>query len=311
MAAPVSIWERQSLGTDVDSVKNTFSSWDNCMSEAYCKWPAIIGIIIGSLIVLSVVFCLARCLCFGAECCCACFSCCNACCPSPRRRQPRYADPPQQFAPSPYQGYQPPPGPPMYNPQPQYAQFDASRKGPVNEDSLPVMPSWDTASSRKVLEDHKDDDVELGTLDPMHEQTAPMLANQAPTPHVGYGEIPNSTSMPYQQYGAYHGGDLGNPYGQQSYVDHPNPYGGMAAPAQSHGNAGYGYQQGTSSPRQQPAYSAYAASETSTRYEPSSTYAGQELGTAHRPTPAPAAQPLSSIGAPVGRKPLQNTWRNV
>ena len=173
------------------------------------------------------------------------------------------------------------------------------------------MPTWETASSRKVLEDHKDDDVELGILDSMHEQTAPMLANQAPTPHVGYGEIPGSTSMPYQQYGAYHGGDLGNPYGQQSYADGPSQYGGVTAPAKPPGNAGYGYHQGYNSPFQQPAYSAYTPSETSTRYEPSSTYAGQELGTAYRSTPGLAAQPLSSIGAPVGRKPLQSTWREV
>ncbi|MCJ1473407.1 hypothetical protein MMC13_002058 [Lambiella insularis] len=312
MAAPYTLWQRQSLSSDVDGVKNTFSSWDNCMSQAYCKWPAIIGITIGSLIVLSLLFCLARCLCCGAECCCACFSCCNACCPSPRRRGPKYADPPQQFAPSPYQGYQPGyqpgPAPPMYKPQPQNAQFDAARKGKINEDALPAMPSWETASSRKVFDDHNED-VELGPLDPFHEQTAPMLANQAPTPRVGSGDHSSAGVLPYQQYGAYHGGDLGNPYGQHNYEDHPNPYGSIPAPAPSYGNTAYDYS-GNSNARAQLPHSTYAASETSTRYEPASSYAGQELGTAYRSRPPLPAQQRAPSGGPM-RKPVQSTWREV
>jgi hypothetical protein len=107
------------------------------------------------------------------------------------------------------------------------------------------MPTWDTATSKKVLEDQKDDDMEMATLDPQQEK-APMLANQAPTPRVGYTELAGSApgsahggeGMPYQQYGAQHGGDLGNPYGgQQAYT--PNsprtPQSPYATPAQLSG----------------------------------------------------------------------------
>ena len=213
----------------------------------------------------------------------------------------------------------------MYNPQPQFAQSNASRQTPANEDALPAMPSWDSAPSKKVLQEPSDD-MELGTLDPVHEQTAPMLANQAPTPRVGYSEVAGSEGLPYQQYGAYHGGDLGSPYGQQNQIHEapPSPYGGPQSPTQTYGGAAYGRQQGgyqrpnpyPSQQRPQPAYSSYAASETSTRYEPSTAYGGQESGTVYHSrqasplagwqhNPGPAGPP------PVGRKPVQNTWREV
>ena len=37
MAAFVALLQRQSISSDVNGVKQTFSSWDNCMSKAYCK----------------------------------------------------------------------------------------------------------------------------------------------------------------------------------------------------------------------------------------------------------------------------------
>ena len=80
--------------------------------------------------------------------------------------------------PTPYGGYQPAPAPmaygaPQFAPQyaPQFATFDdPSRK--IHEDSLPPMPSWDTAAKRRV-EDTSDlpphnpnGDLEMGRLDP-------------------------------------------------------------------------------------------------------------------------------------------------
>lgn len=117
----------------------------------------------------------------------------------------------------------------------------------MNEDSLPAMPSWDSARDRKVLDESHEDDVEMTKLDP---QKAPMLAHQAPAPTAGYSDI----GIPYQQHNAAQGGDLGNPYGQVS--------------------PGYGG-----------AYSAYAPSE-SMRHEPSTAYRGQETGTVY-PSPSP------------------------
>ena len=131
------------------------------MSKTYCKWPVIAAIIIGSLIVLSLLYCLARCVCCGAECCCGCLSCCNACCPSGSRNknsgyQQPPGPPPQPYGP--YGQYQSP-VPPAYNPGfaynhgPQTATFDAPSKS-MNEDALPAMPSWDNARSRRVEQEH-------------------------------------------------------------------------------------------------------------------------------------------------------------
>lgn len=46
----------------------------------------IVAIILGGIIVLSVVLCIARCICCGAELACCCFKCCTCCCPSGGRR---------------------------------------------------------------------------------------------------------------------------------------------------------------------------------------------------------------------------------
>ena len=61
------------------------------------------------------------------------------------------------------------PQPVPYNQGPQYAQFDTNKgTRKITEDSLPAMPSWDTATSKRVEdfgEEHKDN-VELGRLEP-------------------------------------------------------------------------------------------------------------------------------------------------
>lgn len=160
----------------VAGVQNTFSSWDNCMSKTYCKWPVIVAIIIASLIAFSFIWCIARCLCCGMQCCCGCLSCCNACCPSPRGRREKKGY--QQAPPIPYQYAQPPP---MQNPYlvsggaagygggsrkdvAQTATFDAPSSQKVyNEDALPAMPSWQNASSRRI--EQLEEDVELDKMD--------------------------------------------------------------------------------------------------------------------------------------------------
>ena len=196
------------------------SRWRSQPSLTLQRWPVIIAIIIASLIVLSVVSCLVRCLCCGLECCCGIFACCNACCPSPRGysgrgRSARYADdpPPQKFQPSPYTGYQAPPSQPVYNPPPQqYAQFDATRKG-ANGNALPAMPTYGNATSKRVVDD-TEEDVEMNNLDPHHEQKAPLVANQAPSPVGGHNRRERLDELPYQQHANDFGGDLGNPYGR-------------------------------------------------------------------------------------------------
>ncbi|MCJ1333960.1 hypothetical protein MMC10_010667 [Thelotrema lepadinum] len=220
LAAPLALLARQSVSSDVDGVKTTFSSWDNCMTKTYCKYPVIIAIVVGSLIALSIIFCIARCCCFGLECCCGICSCFNACCPSPRggKSRSKYRDPegPPPFQPSPYQGYHSQP-PPIYNSQPQYAQFETGRGNRGGEDSLPAMPSWGNAASRKIEDPNAHEEMELGKIDPDQEQKAPMLANQAPAPHGGQGAYgAYNDTMPYQQHIANSGGDLGVAHDWQS-----------------------------------------------------------------------------------------------
>ncbi|KAH6618462.1 hypothetical protein C7974DRAFT_440680 [Boeremia exigua] len=169
--------------------KLTLSSWDNCMAKDYCKWPVIVAIILGGLIAISIVTCIARCICCGAD-------------SSGHRRmksdaqgypQPYPQQPyPQQpypqaayaqnnpyaearsFAPPPpppqistqYQSHPAPslaraPSNPSFNPQvnplfarapsPERPQFATfDAHKPANEDALPAMPSWDTARSVRV-----------------------------------------------------------------------------------------------------------------------------------------------------------------
>lgn len=73
----------------------------------------------GGIIVFSIVFCIARCLCCGAELACCCFKCCTCCCPSGGRDKHKRmkSDPnaynangyyPQAY---PQQSYPPPSGP--------------------------------------------------------------------------------------------------------------------------------------------------------------------------------------------------------
>ena len=250
--------------------KETLSSWDSCMAKAYCKWPAIIGIIVASVILVSVLACCFRCLCCGLSFC---------PCGGRRSKRSKYPSGPSAFNPAPYQGYQPANSPHGYAP-PQYAQFDVSKGNKINEDSLPAMPSWDSAQQKRVLEeDNRHDDVEMGKM----KEKAPMLAHQAPSPTTGYAEM--GSDMPYRQHGAEQGGDLHDPYvpnqGLSAYI-------GPMSPAASHhydSPNDFGRH-----PASQGGYAPYTPS-VSTKYEPSSAYGGQETGTAYHPQSYDAQTP--------------------
>ncbi|KAI9682910.1 MAG: hypothetical protein M1829_006346 [Trizodia sp. TS-e1964] len=207
------------------AVPQALTSWDNCMANSYCKWPVIAGCIIGGFIALSIVWCIA-----SASCCCSCARCCSCCGPwgsrrakysqddSAYRSQPNngYIHPsPQVFQPPPpnhyaQQGYHAPPAQPTYEP-PQFATFDVRRDnqpviapGPINEDSLPVMPSWEHAPSKKVLveEEHSGEAVELGELHPSVSQRKPLPPSFSPLMSGGRGPSPvllsSQISSPYQ-----------------------------------------------------------------------------------------------------------------
>lgn len=285
---------------DLAEVQNSFSSWDSCMSQTYCKWPAIVGIIIGSLIVISIIWCCARCLCCGAECCCACCSCFNRCCPSPRRKNEGYQQPPAQ----PYGGYggyggqYQSPAPPMYGAGaqqwggyrgPQTATYDTGSKqgnAGYNEDSLPAMPSWANAKERHELVE--DEDVEMKKMDQQAAQSQPFLASGAQQPydqHASNGryydaqDAPPAADLGTMQTGPYHNYDQ-----HQQFVTSPVSTAG---------------QQST----YPPTYRTYA-SPPSTVYEPSIP---PSYHTAAPTSPPPGLVP----GGGIGRKPVQGTYRDV
>jgi hypothetical protein len=145
-------------------------------SLTHNRWPVIVGIVVGGLVLFSVVFCIARCICCGAECAICCCKCCTCCCSSGGGRsghkrmksEPSPIYPPYAAAgaPSPYaqasaaaplapfdprpvnQQYRshaaPAFAPAPVHERPQFATFESPSK-PVNEDALPAMPSWQDA----------------------------------------------------------------------------------------------------------------------------------------------------------------------
>ena len=207
------------------------------------------------------------------------------------------------FNPAPYQGYQPANNPhnapPPYGEPVRFAQFDMPSNGKkVTEDSLPAMPSWDAAKTRKV--EQEIEDVEMGHMEksPLgHKPMNSIGANRsstnllAPHPEADSHPIaPNGQLSPH-----YTGPDFGHGAG--------HPYTGPDF------SAGQG---------QDTSYSAYAPSE-STKYEPSEPL---ELGTTYSntmPPPSPGAHQQGFGQAPsvlqAGRRPGGNTsgnsWRDV
>ncbi|RDW85227.1 hypothetical protein BP6252_02817 [Coleophoma cylindrospora] len=187
-----SLLGKRSISTDVSSVANSFSSWNNCMAATYCKWPVIAAIIIGGLILLSIITCI-------------CCDCCGGCCDGRKNKPHKHLD---TFEPAlPHQGYQAPApmmggglAAPAAGP-PQYAQFEVGKNGlavepkaQLSEDALPPMPSWETASKKRIMTDDEKDGMELGTLDPATGQEIPLISRTAsPMSHgpgspMGYGQ---------------------------------------------------------------------------------------------------------------------------
>lgn len=330
------LWQRD-LGGDVDGVKHTFSSWDACMSKSYCKWPVIIVIIVGSLIALSLIWCLARCLCCGMECCCGCLSCCNACCPSPRRRNHNHGY--QQAPPTPYQNQYQPSAPPLYQPSPAFASggmgyrsanvpqtatFDAPSKSgeKYNEDALPAMPSWGAATSRR---EEVHDDLELEKLDHtghLSPQQETLLSQQESGRYYGggartgaqdlshTGDMGNMSANPYHDYQQRQNFSP-SPYGSQNHgapspyspaYQQPTPHGGPAAGyfdghQQQHQ---YGGQQRSYQPSIPPSYHTQAPSDIVSPISPQGGSQAQYPG-----------QPAYQAYGGVGRKPVQGSWREV
>ncbi|KAI1913280.1 hypothetical protein LOZ61_002814 [Ophidiomyces ophidiicola] len=311
-------WHRNELRALTD-VKQTFSSWNACMQKAYCKWPAIIGIVLGSLVVLGIAWCIIG-----------------------RKRsddgppRSKYADPPAAYQPPPpaSYGFQQP-APPVYNspapnyssPVPQYAQFDTPSK-PVNEDALPHMPSWQHASTRRVEDTSQD--LEMKNLNPSN--TGGQSLGIIGRSHSGYAEVPSQPSSPRFAPEPYRGAELPSnsvnnssigvarthEYNDQAYrtqspvhssggmypdASRPYPRSTTGSPPPLAGQNSYAqnpYAPYSQHGQQQSGYAAYSAPTPSSPPPPfSSTYGDNPAG---RNTPG-LLQP--------GRKPVSNSWKDV
>ncbi|ORY65948.1 uncharacterized protein BCR38DRAFT_456621 [Pseudomassariella vexata] len=271
------IGKRQSISSiegQITDVKTAFSSWDNCMQASFCKWPVIAVIIVGGLIIFSVVWCIARCLCCGVSCCCECCYClkccgnCCGCCDAPNKRH-KYLDEPY-VPPHQDQGYrsQAPmnaaPAPmvsgALAKPEPpQYAEFESGKKG--HEDELPQMPSWEGAGSKKVLVE--DEPVEMDDLKkPESAQNLPPMAPGAashpasPNPMSSFGGnspygapssqaassgymTANSAMDPYAMNTPGQGYNNGG-FSQASRENLNQAYGNQGYGNQGYGTPGYG-----------------------------------------------------------------------
>ncbi|KAJ5202447.1 hypothetical protein N7449_004526 [Penicillium cf. viridicatum] len=190
--ANITLWVRDTA-SDLESIPNTFSSWDKCMAKTYCKWPVIVGIIIGSVVLLAVLGCIFNCLCCGYQCC---KCCCSCCCPSGRRRNktPKHFDDPpfqQPPPPAPNPVYQAPPAPPSFRGAQQTAHFDAPKSpaAHVNEDALPEMPTWAGAVDKHVEDPNHHDGVEMEPLNP------PDRKQGAGTPGAAYSDYSPNPAM--------------------------------------------------------------------------------------------------------------------
>ncbi|KAL8831526.1 MAG: hypothetical protein Q9170_005256 [Blastenia crenularia] len=201
--------------TDNASAKAS-SGWHNCMSKSYCKYPAIIGIILALLVFVTCTYLLFR---FLSCCCCDCLSGGRY-----RRssRKHKYAD----LGASPYTGY-PNHGPSNteYGEPPRYAQFEYSSSGRKGgDDSLPRMPVWGEAGQKRVFEHERELDGEgKGVreekevqVELKREQRVPMLGMD---PAPGYEEVDKGLA----------GGDLGYEGGYKSYGAAYVPYSANAA----------------------------------------------------------------------------------
>lgn len=170
------------------------------------RYPAIVGIVVGSLVLLGILWCIIGCLCCGYTCC---KGCCSCCCPSRSgkpgdKKRSKFADdhsspfhpasappppPPANF------GYQPNPAPPAYNnappsynnnnnnntnQQPSYAQFDMTPRpspspgggrgapGSTQKVNEDALPAMPSWNDAHTrhVEDTSPNDMEMDRLDP-------------------------------------------------------------------------------------------------------------------------------------------------
>ncbi|KAB8074730.1 hypothetical protein BDV29DRAFT_118210 [Aspergillus leporis] len=279
---PVPIWPRDFV-SDLKSAPETLSSWDNCMAKSYCKWPVIVAIIVGALIVISILACVINCLCCGIQCC-KCCGCCSCCCPSPRRKkEPKYLDepynqPPPPMPPPPTNNpYQPPQALPTYRGA-QVARFDtppSPAASKVNEDALPAMPTWDSAVTKRVEDgNHRHDAMEMEPLNPSN--LGPRRTPSAPRLNgVGYMGPPPARTGTALTSSSYYTDDQSAYRARSPGVASPGPISPYEQPYgdYSHGNQWHSMSpDATSYPHQQQYMAIGTAVSPSSEVSPAAPY---------------------------------------
>jgi hypothetical protein len=273
------------------------------------RWPAIAGIVIGSLVVISIVWCIIGCMCCGYTCCKGCCSCCRS--SGGGRKRSKHADEPPTYQ-NPHNGYQPSPAPPVYD-APKYAQFDTPNRGSKpSDDALPHMPSWENATTKKV-EDTSAQDLEMNRLDPSTGQNVAAIGRPG---RSGYHEVPSQPSSPrFQQNQGYRGTEPTNPYFNPAHEVDPATI----------GVASSGYDHNPSYQDHRPNQALYSRSQGSLPSQSSHSphpFRQQQPHAAYSPTSS--ASPLPSFSAQdfdhrarapgplqAGRRPVENSWREV
>jgi len=278
------------------------------------KWPVIVGIILGSILALSIVWCVLKCICGGiADCCCGCCDCCSSRKNNNHAYQPP-PPPPQYPMHNQYYGPQQPmySAAPMYAPSPMYAppqmsgaagyrgastshyapqspEYNNAKSPAFNEDALPAFPTQ--ASERQVPYD----DVEMGHLQsPQAAQQQGLLSshNNANADYYhGQPQSPTNGDMGAMNAAPAHNYDSHRQFAPQSLYSQQD-----AAP--------------TSGPNR-------VTSMRSTQYEPSlypPSYHTQAPGNntgPHFVAGGTTSPPPPFPGHTIGRKPVQGTWRDV
>lgn len=227
------------------------------------------------------------------------------CCRSRRRKGPKggqFSKPPSSIQSSPPQGYQPAP-PPLYD-DPKTAQFDGSKPGAVKDDDLPPTPGWDQAGQRKGPDGGHDEDVELGRLEPVHAQNAPMLAHQAPTPMarlslINTRNLHDSLHRPHQSLHASHNSqDLQNPFNDPPPADFPTHT--YSSPAPPRPYSPYSPQKPPTPYSPQRPYSPYSPYASSTpKYESAMFTESQQSYKAYSPSTSTQNEASSPHNEPV------------
>lgn len=125
--------------------------------------------------------------------CVKCITCCGCCgaCGKKGSRSSKKDYTPMPPTPQPYQGYQPPQTIMVYPQGPQTASFDQPSKSmKVQEDSLPHMPSWDNAVTKRVEDTSplpaargRGTDVEMGHVPPAQTPSPLPRLNSGPQPY--------------------------------------------------------------------------------------------------------------------------------